>query len=72
MERCRYWRASSVLAEAFQEVLDVLYDSYENVSKRFRTFTYFVRNIPHILRIPYYGPRVHEKYRKASLIQSLA
>ena len=49
-----------------------MYDSYENVYKRFRTFTYFVRNIPHILRIPYYGPRVHEKYRKASLIQSLA
>ena len=41
-----------------------MYDSYEtftNVSERLRISS---ENIPHILRIPYYGPRVHEKYRK--------
>ena len=43
--------------------------TFTNVSERLRISS---ENIPHILRIPYYGPRVHEKYRKLSLIQSLA
>ena len=43
-----------------------MYDSYENVYKRFQNvYVFRQKHIPRIFRIPIYGPRVHEKYRKS-------
>ena len=63
-----FFKASNGLEKAGGGCM-IAMKTFTNVSERLRISS---ENIPHILRIPYYGPRVHEKYRKLSLIQSLA